>query len=249
MLIGGRTHSLEDIEYAGEMGLDFAEISLIYPQEDSVKIGLLKELKNRFNLFYLAHGPKEGDPWDVGKLKSSFVPRIKELIKLAKELDISILTIHFWIDRRFLDKTTISEKIHILEEMVNYGVRKDVVVSIENLSEDWEDFSPAFERIKDLGLTLDIAHGELLTERNTSFQLMENLGHRLRHVHIHDNRGGNSVKDDLHLPLGEGTIDFRAILKELLRIQYFGTLAMEIKPQWFLKGREMIEKIIQEVVL
>jgi sugar phosphate isomerase/epimerase len=43
--------------------------------------------------------------------------------------------------------------------------------------------------------------------------------------------GGNSVDDDLHLPPGEGIVDFKGIFEALKGIGYTGTATLELKPQ------------------
>ena len=57
-----------------------------------------------------------------------------------------------------------------------------------------------------LGFHLDLGHANLMVETNSADELISAFGHRLRHVHLHDNKGGAL---DLHMPLGTGTLDFR----------------------------------------
>jgi len=62
-------------------------------------------------------------------------------------------------------------------------------------------------------MTLDLGHGELLCEENRSLGFIEKFPERIKHVHLHDNRGGNSPTDDLHLPPGEGWLTSWGCLK------------------------------------
>lgn len=244
MLIGGRAHSLEDIEAIGEMNLPFAEISLIDLEQTEKDFHHLLRLKKEYHLFYLAHGPEEGNPWDIGELRKHLLPRINSLSDWVQKLDISLFTIHFWLDERFVQKEIIVQKIALLKEMVDYAGSKGIVLSIENLSESSKDFSLAFEEIPDIGFTLDIGHGELLTEKNTAYGFMEDYPHRIKHVHAHDNRGGNSPVDDLHLPIGKGIIDYSSILSRLRETGYNHTITLEINPSDLLQGKVEIEKRI-----
>jgi sugar phosphate isomerase/epimerase len=50
-------------------------------------------------------------------------------------------------------------------------------------------------------------------------------GARLRHVHLHDNKGGAA---DLHLPLGAGTIDVTKHIRSLQAAGYDGTITLEV---------------------
>jgi sugar phosphate isomerase/epimerase len=92
-------------------------------------------------------------------------------------------------------------------------------------------------------MTLDLGHGELLTDTNTAYDFAGNYLEKIQHLHLHDNRGGNSPKDDLHLPLGEGIIDFASILPDLKAKGYQKTMTLEVKPPFLLTGKQLIEAL------
>ena len=48
---------------------------------------------------------------------------------------------------------------------------------------------------------------------------------------MHDNRGGRSHLDDVHLPPGEGIIEFDSIFRKLRRIGYTGRVTLELKTE------------------
>jgi sugar phosphate isomerase/epimerase len=99
------------------------------------------------------------------------------------------------------------------------------------MSEKASDLLIPLQEIPSLGLTLDLGHAQLLTDENTSYEFIKKYAKRIRHIHIHDNRGGNSHLDDLHLPPGEGVIEFQRIFKHLLRAGYSRTVTLELKPR------------------
>ncbi len=61
----------------------------------------------------------------------------------------------------------------------------------------------------------------------------------------HDNTGGKSVKDDLHLALGEGSVDYRSIFRSLLEKGYDSTITMEVKIQDMLKTGQTLDDCIR----
>jgi sugar phosphate isomerase/epimerase len=79
--------------------------------------------------------------------------------------------------------------------------------------------------VPELGLHLDIGHANLRTEQNTTDQILAAYGSRLRHVHLHDNKGGIS---DLHLPLGAGNLDTGHYVRSLKQSGYNGTITLEV---------------------
>jgi len=242
--IGGRAHTLADIELIGKAGFPFAEISILDPRvflEEELEP--LRQLQVAYGLNYLAHGPEEGNAWEPETLRKHFVPQVRAMIDCLPKLSIALFTIHFWLDRRFLDGGIIDQKIALLHELALYAADRGVRLCIENLSEHFSDFARPFSTTESLGMTLDIGHGALLTRRNTTFDFTRHCPERIQHVHIHDNRGGDSPSDDLHLPLGEGTIDFVPILHELRRVGFDKTVTLEVLPSAMLRGKNMIEEI------
>ena len=244
MLIGGRAHSVEDAEFIGKAGFPFAEISILN-QKAFLEHALrpLRAIRDNYGIFYLAHGPEEGNAWEPDILRRDFLPQIIGVLDCLQQLSISLLTVHFWMDTRFLSRNILEQKIDILQEMAAFAADRGITLCLENLSEHFADFRPVFEAVEGLGMTLDIGHGELLTDRNTAYEFSRNCLERVQHIHIHDNKGGNAPADDLHLPLGEGVIDFRPILQDLQQRGFDKTITLEVKADYLLNGKKKIEQI------
>ncbi|HVN72846.1 MAG TPA: sugar phosphate isomerase/epimerase [Desulfomonilia bacterium] len=239
--IGGRAHTIQEIHEVAGLGLPFIEVSLDDPDTVSLWMPELIELKNTYGISYLAHLPNEDNPFDIAVLKERFVPKIKTLIDLSGRLAIGKATMHFWIDKRWAPNGLIPQKLVLLKEIVEYASKRGIVICIENLSERAESFQAAFEAIPDLRMTLDIGHAQLLARENTSYRFIEQCSSRIAHVHAHDNHGGTSVKDDLHLALGEGCVDYKVILSSLLQTGYDSTISMEVKPIDMPRTRKVLE--------
>lgn len=193
---------------------------------------------------FLAHYPNEDNPFDLAILRDKFLPRIKALMDISEKLGINKTTIHFWIDKRWAPADLIRDKIAILSRIVDYGNDYGITVCLENLSERAESFAPAFEAIPDLRMTLDIGHAQLLSRQNTSFRFIDEHFSRIAHIHAHDNHGGKSVRDDLHLALGEGSVNYKAIFKTLVDKGFDSTITMEVKIKDMLKTRQTLEACI-----
>jgi len=133
----------------------------------------------------------------------------------------------------------------MLSEFVDYASRHCLMLCPENLAARQESFSDYFNKIPDLKMTMDIGHGQLLSKKNTSFGFMEHVFERIEHVHVHDNMGGTGVQDDLHLPLGEGIVDYPTIFTILKKKGYQSTITMEVKPAAMAKTRQAIVQYIQ----
>jgi len=243
--VGGRAHSLEQIEAVGELGYPFAEIDVNDPDKVNGELQDLLSLKETYGLTYLAHFPNEGDPRNLDRLSQVFVPKMKRLFGCARDLGIEKGTMHFWVDRRLAPPDLIKGKIELLSELVDAAVGKGMVLCLENLTCQYDSFQAVMDQIPKLRMTMDIGHGELLSEENASFGFLDHLFHKIEHVHVHDNRGGTTVKDDLHLPLGDGIVDYPRILTRLREKGYRSTLTMEVRPEEMAQTQAALDPYIR----
>ena len=91
-----------------------------------------------------------------------------------------------------------------------------------------EDFAEVFERFPAFKLTLDTGHANMESKGGKRvLGFIERFSGRIAHVHANDNFG----KEDNHLPIGAGTIDFPKIIKALKGIGYDGTITLEVFSQ------------------
>lgn len=245
MKIGARAHTLSEVRQIARQGFPFAEISILdaarFRREE---VEVLKRINDETGIFYLAHGPEEGNAFHPDLLKKELIPELRAIMDSLNLLSIDILTIHFWMDERFIDRPVIDEKVLLLKEINAYARDRGINLCVENLSESCNDFLPLFHEIDGLSMTLDVGHGELLTATNTAYGFISNCFNLIKHVHIHDNTGGDSPADDLHLPLGEGRIDFSSILLDLKGKGYDNTITLEVKTDRISDGKAFVEDIL-----
>ena len=123
----------------------------------------------------------------------------------------------------------------LAEDAAGRGIR----LMVENLDLVFagpDDLQPIFEAVPDAGFHLDIGHANLnlgLGEPNRTEALLKSFCDRLAHVHVSDNRGGAA---DLHLPLGAGSIDWKAHIRLLKAAGWDGTVTLEV----FARDREFL---------
>ena len=118
-----------------------------------------------------------------------------------------------------------------IAELAEDAEERGIRLMVENLDRAFsgvDDLGPVLEAAPTAGFHLDIGHANLrlgLGEQNRTRSLLEAFGDRLAHVHVSDNRGGDG---DLHLPLGAGTIDWKANIRLLKGAGYDGTVTLEV---------------------
>jgi sugar phosphate isomerase/epimerase len=242
--LGGTARRTEDVERLDYLGLQFAEIPITNPQKFSNLLNDYRDLEDRLGIYYLCHGPREGDPGDLKSLEEVYLPKILEILPLMKELDMSLLTLHLWFDPRFVKKEVISFKIGLLRHIIKKAADFEITVCLENLSETASHMVAPFTDLPLLNLTLDLGHAQLLTGTNTSYGFIERYPERIKHVHLHDNRGGDSYQDDLHLLPGEGIVDFEKVFKSLSAINYDRTITLELTPPEIAKCLRQVKDLL-----
>lgn len=112
--------------------------------------------------------------------------------------------------------------------MLPYAREVGVGLMVENLPGDFNtvaQMGELLDPLHELGLHLDIGHCNLRVPYNTTEPILEAYGSRLKHVHLHDNKGGSA---DLHLPLGSGNVDVPRAIAALKRVGFDGTITLEV---------------------
>ena len=249
MFFGAPVRSLDDIARLRRAGFDFGEIAIANAGARRMcwETGIINGGMGKF--FLMAHGPLEGNPNDAGSLWNRYIPNLMATVDTLNRMSIRSLNIHLLLDRRIVSSLVLTEKIRALKEIVEYGRKNSVAINMENLSETAEDLEPVINEVPSLGLTLDVGHANLGGSENKSIAIIEKFGKLIRHVHLHDNRGGQSKDDDLHLPIGSGTVDFPAIMTSLLSVGYDGTMTLEVKPEDQGVGRNKTKSLIRMIEL
>lgn len=237
MLIGATARSVSDIVFLKRSGFGFAEIIMQNPQ--SRRIWWESGMKSGWDGFVLiAHGPLEDPCDDIRSLKDHYLPALKSTVDTAGRMGISLVTIHLTVTSS-VDHPLLIEKQNALQDLVKYGRRSNVEICLENVTESPHDLERVRDAVPGLNFTLDVGHAHLVGSR-IPLEMIRRLGRSIRHVHLHDNRG----KEDLHLSIGDGDIDFDVFLRELVNYGYNGALTLELSGNDLTRSKTRIEDLL-----
>ncbi|HHT89565.1 MAG: sugar phosphate isomerase/epimerase family protein [Bacillota bacterium] len=117
--------------------------------------------------------------------------------------------------------------VRAVKDLADYA--PDLLIGLENLVYPHEMYRSAEELAElikkvnrsNVGLTLDVGHAVNCGHDPADFFNL--LGDSVFHVHLHDNDG----VIDQHLPLGQGIIDYVAVIQSLKRMDYQGVVNLE----------------------
>ena len=229
---------LNEIEEIGELGFDYVELTLDPPEATPQKISSQKrsiqDLLKRYGMGIIGHLPTfvlTSDLYDSLR-KASLQENIVAL-ETAADLGVEKVVLHpgyvtgmgkFVIDRA--KKYGLESIEAILKRANSLGM----TLCIENmfpqalfLTQPYE-FQEVFETFPEIRLALDIGHANLGGDRNRALEFIQRYGYRIGHIHANDNFG----KEDNHLPIGAGIIDFERIVKALKETSYDETMTIEV---------------------
>lgn len=236
MRIGTMNHPgrdlLEEIKVAAEMEFDFLDLTLEPPLAlaGQVDIPSVRAALRDHGLGVVGHTAYYlplCSPFE--SLRHAAVEELKRCLEVFAELGAAWMNIHPdhvapLHSRRFV----IERNLASLRDLLPAARHSGVGLMIENLPGSFNtarQLGELLDPVPELGLHLDIGHANLLVEQNTTDEILAAYGSRLRHVHLHDNKGGST---NLHLPLGAGTLDTRHCLGALKRANYDGTITLEV---------------------
>jgi len=155
------------------------------------------------------------------------VEKSKNFIEILSDQGTHLFVIHLF-SPNLRTKDNFELKIKKLNEVADFARSKDSILALENTEEDLMTLKKVFDEIPKIDFCLDIGHAYLLGEEQHCISLIENFGALLKHIHMHDNVGGYSAKSDLHLPIGDGNINFTLIFEKLKGANYSGNITLEL---------------------
>ncbi|MCC6587272.1 MAG: sugar phosphate isomerase/epimerase [Bryobacterales bacterium] len=236
MLIGAMNHPSQDvvseIRWMADLGLDFVDLTLEPPTAASWRVDTkaIRRTLNDHNLAVVGHTAfylPLCSPFE--NIRQAAVDELRRCLDLFSEVGAPCMNVHPdrhapMHDRAFY----IQRNIETLATLLDHARQYTMCVMIENLPGDFNSAHQLGELLvplPELALHLDIGHANLLVPRNTTCEILAAYGKRVRHVHLHDNKGGHM---DLHLPLGAGNLDLPAALRALQECGYDGTITLEV---------------------
>lgn len=260
MLIGAMNHPAarveDEIRLIAESGLEFVDLTLEPPAAASWRIdphSIRRTLEQHrlsvvgHTAFYLPMASA------IEEVRLAAVAELRRCLEKFAIIGARWMNLHPdrhtpMHDRRFF----IERNLRSLEELLVDARRLGVGLMIENLPGDYNSapqLGELLDPLPELGLHLDIGHANLQVPHNTTEEILQAYGSRLRHVHLHDNRGGAA---DLHLSLGMGNVDVLRALRALKRCGYDGTITLEVfsaDRHYLTYSRDVLHRMWEEASL
>jgi sugar phosphate isomerase/epimerase len=251
---------LEEIEAFGALQMDFLELaldsplahhSLVFRQKDVIKkalkrwrLGLVCHLPT---FVYMAHL--------TDSIRLASVQEVLAALETACELGAEKVVVH----PAYIDGLA----VHVLDQALELAMQAlekiwlrasglGMALCLENMFPrvgpfvEPDDLEPIFAAFPGLQFVLDTGHANIGDDTGRRvIGLIHRFGNRLGHLHFSDNNG----RADEHLPIGQGNIGFKAVVRALRQVGYDGTMTLEIftpDRSELVKSRQRLKKLLAE---
>ena len=234
MLVGSMNHPARDvlaeIECMAAMGMDFLDLTLEPPCAASWRVNphAIRDSLERHGMRVVGHTscclPIASAFEDV---RGASVNELRRCLEVFSIVGARWMNLHPDPRAPMHNRSFFLERnIRTVQELLPDARRLGVGLMIENLAGGFNtaaELGELLDALPELGLHLDIGHANI-GPYNATEEILQAHGLRLRHVHLHDNSGGQ----DLHLPLGAGSLDIHGAIRALKRCNYNGTITLEV---------------------
>lgn len=236
MQIGTMNHParevVSEIEWIAGMGFEFIDLTLEPPAGAVWKldVGAVRAALAQYRLAVVGHTAYYlplCSPFE--SIRRAAIEELKLCLKVFAQLGARWMNLHPDGNAPMHSREFVYERnLQSLRDLSAMSHDLGVGLMIENLPGRFNtvrQLAPLLDVMPEVGLHLDIGHSNLMVEPNSADELIAAYGARLRHVHLHDNKGGDR---DLHLPLGTGTVDVPHYVRTLKHSGYDGTITLEV---------------------
>ncbi len=230
---------LKELEEINKLGFDYLELAMDPPQAHHKMIRHQKEKLLRalddFKMGLVCHLPTFVSTADLTEsMRKASLNEVLESVEVAADLHALKAVLHpsFIMGMSVFVMDQASQyALKSLEAIVEKADKLGLCLCIENMFPRSnslvtpDDFIEVFERFPTLKMTFDTGHANMGSRGGDRvLDFIERFHDRIEHIHANDNFG----KEDNHIPVGTGTVDFPGVVKALKRIGYDKTITLEV---------------------
>ena len=230
---------LDEVKAIAELKFDYLELAMDPPHGDAKsvkkqKTELLKSLR-QYDLGLVCHLPTFLSTADLtDRLRQASVDEVLVSLEVAADLQPLKVVLHPSYVMglgAFVPALTRAHAMESLEIIVEKAHALGLCLCLENMfpRTQWlihpQEFVDILAKFPTINLLLDIGHAHIEDSGGEKcLRFIEMFRDRIGHLHVSDNFG----KEDQHLPIGAGIIDFSKVVKALKETGYNDTITLEV---------------------
>lgn len=220
-----------ELSFIARNGFEFLELAVEAPEATPERLvekeQELMEIIESYELEVVAHLPwyfEIAHPYT--RVRNAFLEEVRSALDIAAAFGAELAGLHIHGLPRFFRERQMELHISALGKALGFAEEVGIRLCIENSdlrSFSTESTAEILDALPELGLVLDLGHAHIGAEGEEVLNFMHTFKEQILHVHAHD----NNLKDDLHLPIGAGEIDWERVLGKLKSF-YDGRVTLEV---------------------
>ncbi len=228
---------LQEIHEIGRMGFDYLELTMDSPQAHHTVIRKQRrdvlDTLDRYGMAVVCHLPTFVSTADLTEsLREASIQETILSLKEASDLKPLKAVLHPSFIQglgAMMKEQARQYAMEAMDRVMEEAEQVSFPICVENLFPrshslvNPEDFVELRRRFFSARLALDTGHAHIGGGERLMAFIAKHSG-RIGHVHASDNSG----RDDEHLPIGAGSIDFPRVVKALSEIGYDDTVTLEV---------------------
>jgi len=200
---------------------------------DQKRVKKLEKIGKSKGLTYTLHAPfaSINIAAPAEDMREFIFKRLEKSMSFARQLDCRLMVFHSGLRTgisSFYPGMDWKKNIESVQNLLKLSRKHQVKIAIENVPKQYGflvanvgQFSRFFNELdEDLSLVLDVGHSNI---NGQTHALIEAFGKKIVHVHAHDNDG----KQDSHLGVGYGTVNWQKFAKDIKKINFKGIVIVE----------------------
>ncbi|HID78317.1 MAG TPA: sugar phosphate isomerase/epimerase [Planctomycetaceae bacterium] len=211
---------------AAQLGADGVEISargeLAPGQLSQTGMRQLRKMLEDHRLAVAAVAFRTRRGYDTPADLDRRVEATKEALRFAYQLGCPVVVNHIGQVPAEADNQTWELLAEVLTDLALYGLHVGAVLAAETGTESGPQMARLLEKLPEAGLGVDFNPGNLIANGHNPLEAVEALGPWILHVHTTDGVCDLARRRGQQVPVGQGAVDFPALLGALGEYDYRG---------------------------
>lgn len=217
----------EEADLCGKAFFDFLDLTIEGPRASSIDVAELRPILAAHGLTVTGHtDPCLPFAYPVQSIREVCLSELERCAGIFSALGARVMNIHpCYYCPPSMRKDLLAFNIEALIPVSRMAERHGLTLVLENYKAPFDrvsSFRKILAAVPGLQLHLDFGHANFGADKYDVF--CRELGDHIRHVHFSDNRS----REDDHMPLGVGTVDWKNAVNTLKSIGYDETITLEV---------------------